>query len=211
MSAPLILYGAGGLGRELLAVARRCGRTVMGFVDDSATPGSVVNDVSVLGNGEWLLENQPNADILLSIGDPTVKESIVRRLAGYSAITFAAALVDPAAQLLDPARIRLGKGTVITAGCVLTTGIVAADHVLINLNTSVGHDAVIGNCSSIMPGCRISGAVTLGSAVLIGTGATVLNNISIGNGSMVGAGSVVNHDVSPNKKVIGVPARELNL
>jgi len=208
---PLILYGAGGLGRELLAVAGRCGRTVIGFVDDAAPAGTMVNGIPVLGSGEWLVNNMPDAEVLVAVGDPSAKGSIVRKLEHAGNIRFCAALVDPAAHLLDAGTIRLGTGSVITAGCVLTTAINIGDHVLINLNTSIGHDTVIGNFSSLMPGCSISGQVTVGSEVLIGTGAILLNNISIGNNCMVGAGSVVNHDVAPDRKVVGVPARELKI
>lgn len=208
---PLILYGAGGLGRELLAVVRRCGRIALGFVDDADTAGTMVNGIPVLGNGEWLVSNRPDAEVLVAIGEPSVKMTIVRKLEHAGSIRFCAALVDPAAHLLDSITIRLGTGSVITAGCVLTTGITVGDHVLINLNTTVGHDTVIGNFASVMPGCSLSGQVTIGSAVLIGSGATVLNKINIGNNCMIGAGSVVNHDVAPDRKVVGVPARELKI
>ena len=53
-------------------------------------------------------------------------------------------------------------GTVLTAGVILTTRIQTGDFVLINLATTVGHDVNIGNFCSIMPGCSISGSVSLG-------------------------------------------------
>lgn len=207
--APVIIYGAGGLGREMLAVVRRCGREAIGFVDDGVAPGTMVAGLPVLGNGDWLISSKAvHHSVLLAFGNPAVRRQVLEKIEGQPHISFCDPLIDPAATITDPVSIQLGRGTVITAGAVLTTGIHLGDHVLVNLNTTIGHDTVIGNCTCIMPGCSISGQVTLGSGVFIGSGAIVLNGLTVGNDSMVGAGSVVNHDVAPGKKVIGSPARE---
>jgi len=45
--------------------------------------------------------------------------------------------------------------------------------------------------------------------VHIGTGSTVIQGICIGKESTVGAGAVVISHVNSNRKVVGIPAKEL--
>ena len=104
-------------------------------------------------------------------------------------------------------QIKLGEGSVVTAGCVLTADIEIGKHVLLNLNTTVGHDVIVGDYSSIMPGAHLSGFVTIGKSVFVGTGASVLQHITIEAGAIIGAGAVVTKPVAKNKTVVGVPAR----
>ena len=80
---------------------------------------------------------------------------------------------------------------------------------LINLNTTVGHDVEIGTCSSIMTGVNVAGGVKLGEGVLLGSGCNILNGVTIGNFSKVGMGAVVIHNVEELSTVVGVPARKI--
>src|SRR5690606_7297521 len=84
-----------------------------------------------------------------------------------------------------------GRVTIITVGCVLTTGIVMGEFTIINLMTTIGHDAQVGSFCSIMPGCSISGNVTIGEGCFLGTGVRILQNVTIGKTCVVGAGAVV--------------------
>jgi sugar O-acyltransferase (sialic acid O-acetyltransferase NeuD family) len=204
---PIVIYGAGGLGREIFAAAIRSGLTVSGFIDDGLPPGTLISDIPVLGGFTWLKENP--VSFLPAFGDSLLKQKITEKVLSETASVLAAPLIDPAAKILDPSRFEIGAGSIITAGAVLTTSIRIGKCVIINLNCSVGHDCEIGDYTSVMPGVNIAGNVKIGRSVFIGTGAIILGGITIGDGVMVGAGSVVNHSVGEGKRVVGVPAREL--
>jgi len=64
-------------------------------------------------------------------------------------------------------------------------------HTTINLNSSIGHDCVIGDFCTIAPGVNITGKVHLGEGAQVQTNATIVPGTSIGAWARVGPGSVV--------------------
>jgi acetyltransferase EpsM len=58
-----------------------------------------------------------------------------------------------------------------------------------------------------MPGCNISGNVSIGKSTLLGTGSIIIQNTKIGQDCTIGAGAVVIRDVPDGATVTGVPAR----
>jgi len=202
MKKPLLIYGAGGLGREILSLVRASDEwEPAGFLDDSVPAGQVIKGVNVLGRGEVLSTFDGKRDIIIAIGDPILKHNIVQRLKPYGA--HYPVVIHPSAILQDPLSIVLGEGCIVSAGCVLTTDL------QINLNSTVGHDTHIGDCTSIMCGVNIAGEVRIGERVMIGSGANVLNRIAIYSQSRIGMGAAVVKDVAPDITVVGVPAKQM--
>jgi sugar O-acyltransferase (sialic acid O-acetyltransferase NeuD family) len=213
MRKPLVIFGAGGLGREILSLTRSLKDwEVIGFLDDEIKTGTRINGVVVLGDIQWLKKVENPINVIIAIGSPVSKSKIVKEIAslGQQQIMFPV-IIHPSAILQDPQFIVLGQGTIITAGCVLTTNISLGDHVLINLNSTIGHDTVIGQCTSIMPSVNLAGEVHVGESVLIGSGACILSGKKIGDRSRVGMGAVVTHHVEPDITVVGIPARPVSL
>jgi sugar O-acyltransferase (sialic acid O-acetyltransferase NeuD family) len=205
----LIIFGAGGLGREVLAMVKSIPDwNVIGFFDDNVRPGSLVNGVEVLGDRHALLQWPRSCQLVLAIGAPDLKKQVATFLLSSSKLSYPT-LIHPDARILEPTRVSIGKGTILAAGSIITTDVRIGQHVLVNLNATIGHDSVIGNYSSIMPGANLAGSVEVGESVLIGSGANVLSEVKIGNGSVIGAGAVVNHPIGDNVTAVGVPARAI--
>jgi sugar O-acyltransferase (sialic acid O-acetyltransferase NeuD family) len=203
---PLLIFGAGGLGREVLSLARAAGGfKPIGFLDDAIAPRTAINDLRVLGSVEVLKAFHDPMHVIVALGDPVGKADVVRRLDPGRVIY--PILKHPSVILQDEYAIQIGAGSILCAGAVLTNDIVLGKHVLLNLNCTVGHDTQIGNYSSIMPGVNIAGQVTLGEAVLIGAGANIKNHVRIGDRSKIGMGAAVIHDIGAGVTAVGVPAR----
>jgi sugar O-acyltransferase (sialic acid O-acetyltransferase NeuD family) len=208
MRKPVIIFGAGGLGREVKTIVDILpGWFAVGFCDDHIAAGTMVMGIPVVGDCNYI-KGMEQASIVVAIGDPIVKRDVVEKLQQRENVDFIT-IVHPRAICSDSATIHIGKGAIITAGCILTTSIRIGEHVLINLNSTIGHDSTIGNFSSIMPGVNIAGHVEIGNEVLIGSGANILNRVRVGERAVVGSGAVVLNDVASGQTVVGVPAKEI--
>lgn len=209
MAKPIYIIGAGGLGLEMLALLKSFPEySVNGFYDDRIEKGELVHGLSCLGSIDFLCGSLDPTILLLAIGDPTTKRNIIRKLSGNSYLSFPT-FIHPKASVLSEDTCTFGKGTIVTAGVVLTAHIKIKDFVLLNLNSTIGHDVIINDFCSVMPGANLAGNVQLNNAVLVGSGANVLNGISVGENARIGSGAVVTKQVFANQTVVGVPAKPI--
>jgi sugar O-acyltransferase (sialic acid O-acetyltransferase NeuD family) len=206
----LIIYGAGGLGREVKSMLGQCVESyqLVGFLDDGVVSGKAVEGIPILGGVNWLATCPTDTFLILAIGNPKTKKTVLDQVKPEWNISFAT-LQHQRAVVQSQDQVVIGAGTILGAGCVLTTGISVGRHVLINLNTTIGHDTEVGDCTSVMPNVSIAGEVKIGKAVMIGSGANLINQVKIGDGAVIGAGSVVNHDIAAGATAAGVPARSI--
>lgn len=204
MKQKIAIIGAGGLGREVLALLRALPEQfeVMGFFDDVVSKGQRIMDVPVLGPVKNI--NTESVAAVIAIGNPQIKEKIAASLVN-SGVTFPV-IIHPTAIIGDRESVRIGAGSILTAGTNLTIDIVIGKHVLINLNTTIGHNVRIGDYTSVMPGVNLAGEVQLGAGVLIGSGANVINKVTIGEKAKIGSGAVVIRDIPAGVTAVGVPA-----
>jgi sugar O-acyltransferase (sialic acid O-acetyltransferase NeuD family) len=205
----IAIVGAGGLGKEIAVLIHQINQeeltwNVIGFYDDAVPIGNKVAGHLVLGQIEDLSKIDYKLNAVVAVGDPVIKAKIVSEIANPQ-ISFPV-LIHPTAGV--GLGIELGAGTIITAGCQLTIDIKTGAHVLINLNSTIGHDVSIGKFACIMPGVHLSGFVILEDHVLIGTGASVLQHLRIGSGARVGDGAIVTKDVDSHSTVKGIPAKK---
>ncbi|MTI38856.1 acetyltransferase [Fulvivirga lutimaris] len=203
----LIIYGAGGLGKEVKALLDAINKKeplwdFVGFIDDDH------EKENVLGGIEFLKNTDNRISVIVAIGSPMIKSKIVDKLNDIPNIDYPI-LIHPSAVIMDEENISIGKGSVITAGVVITTDVKIGEHVLLNLNTTIGHDTEIGHFSSLMPGVNVAGGVTIEYEVMVGSGANILNGVKLGSGSIIGAGAVVLDHVDNNITVVGVPAKKI--
>ena len=208
MREPLLIYGAGGLGKEVLSLVRTLDEfEPVGFMDDGIRKDTVIKGLKVLGGLDVLNSFGTPVNLVLALGDPSGKSILIKMI--DPGRVYYPVLRHPSVILQDEHNIRIGEGTIIAAGCILTTDIRIGSHVLINLNTTIGHDVELGTCSSIMTGVNLAGGVSVGDGVLIGSGSNILNGVRVGNYSKIGMGAVVIRDVEADTTVVGVPARKV--
>jgi sugar O-acyltransferase (sialic acid O-acetyltransferase NeuD family) len=211
----LFIYGAGGFAREVgwlcEQVAAAGGATeLVAFVDDDLEHvGRVLNSTPVRSL-DYVVENYPGANFVVAVGTPQTREMLAGKAvaAGFRP----ASLVHPRTEMSR--YVEVGEGSVICAGCILTTNIRLGRHVQINLDCTIGHDVCIGDFATLAPGVHISGNVLIGNGAYIGTGAVVINGttnapVLLGQGCIVGAGACVTRSVPDGTTVVGVPAGDI--
>ncbi len=206
----IVIVGAGGFAREVLDIIEAIQTNddsveCLGFIVDRqyGEPGTIINDLPILGDLEWLVENGRNVHAVCAIGAPELRFHMIKRLEKLNSSFYTP--VHP--QAIMTRRISIGEGSIITAGCILTNNIEIGKHVHVNLDCTIGHDVTIRDFVTISPGCHLSGNVSLGEGAFIGTGANILEKLDIGEWSRIGAGSTIIKDAERNTTVVGVPGK----
>ena len=206
----LFIVGAGGFGREVLWLAERVNEAtpaweIAGFLDDNeAFHGTLQDDYPVLGGCGYLEKIKEEVYAVVAIGSAGVKKAVVKKLAGYGHIRFAT-LIDPSIRCSK--HVKIGEGSILCAGTILTTDITIGKHVIINLDCTIGHDVVVGDYVTIYPSVNLSGNVTVGEEAELGTGSQVIQGKKIGDRTIIGAGAVVIHDIADDCTAVGIPAK----
>ncbi len=208
----ICIYGAGGLGKEIYGLIAAINAVkeewqVVGFYDDAYPRKELCMGLPVVGDLNDL-KSAPKAEYLvMAIGNPVIRRKVIRALDGLD-LKYPV-LKHPTATLDLPDTIEIGEGTVVAAGVRMTAEIEIGKHVLVNLNSTIGHNASIADYCALMPSVNIAGNVHLSDAVFVGAGASVINGLIVGPETTVGAGAVIVRDVPGGITVAGVPAKQI--
>ena len=207
----IAIVGAGGFGREVKMLIDQINETssqydFQGFFDDGFTKNALVNGFPVLGGLTELNAVSEELLIVVAIGLPSLKKSIIEAISNEY-IDFAT-LIHPGV-IVDRDFVSIAKGSIICAGTIVTVNIEIGRHVIINLACTVGHDTKIKDYTSIMPAVNISGEVVIGTGAYVGTGAKIINQVEIGEFTIVGAGAIVSKSLPANCTAVGIPAKPI--
>lgn len=206
----IIIVGAGGFGREVLALIERLNEdsarwNVLGFIDDNLHALDNFDlGYSILGTiSEWT----PIADeqYAMAIASPQLKKEISEKLKGRG-MTFAT-LIHPDVSLGK--RASLGEGVILFEHTIVDIDVKLDDFVFINTFCTIGHDAVIGRCTTIAPSVGISGTCKVGQCVNIGGHSYIIPGRKVGDHAVIAAGSIVFSNVREKTTVLGNPAKRM--
>ena len=214
MTIPLVVVGAGGFGRETLDVIEAINAVdpvpryeILGVIDSRPSLQNLQRladrRINYLGTESDWLPRAPNAQFVVGIGSPSLRQLVAERFAqlGFMAAT----LVHPAAGIGTLSRI--AAGSIICAGVQVSTNVHLGRHVHLNANSTVGHDSFLADFVSVNPGAIVSGEVRVETGCLLGAGSVVLQGLTVAAEAVVGAAACVTRDVPGGATVVGVPAR----
>ena len=206
----LYIIGAGGFGREVAWLVQRINDVtpvwnLKGFIDDNESLwGTDEGDIKVLGGCDYL-KSLGEVYAVCAIGNARVRKNVVAKLSD-SEVRFAI-LIDPS--VIMSKRVEVGKGVIICAGTIATVDIKIGNHVIINLDCTIGHDDVIEDFVTIYPSVNISGMVKVGECTELGTGTQIIQGKRIVANTIIGAGTVVVKDCVESGVYIGIPAKKI--
>jgi sugar O-acyltransferase (sialic acid O-acetyltransferase NeuD family) len=208
MSKAIVIVGGGGHGRETAEILRHShaaglGPPVAGFIDSTLAPGTVVDDLPVLGDLEWLGARAAQYSAIVAVGTPRICSELSRQLRDDGVEIGKA--VSPLARISPSARI--DEGVIVFPNVVVNTRAVIEAHVTMNVAVTVSHDSVVGRFTNLNPGAHVAGNVTIGEGCYVGMGANVIQNVTIGAWTTIGAGAAVISEIPAGVLAVGVPAR----
>lgn len=209
----VVIFGAGGAGKGALQIIGDINKdeptyNFMGFLDGYiGKHGALVSDYPVLGNHEWLA-GHPSVEVVVAIANPVSRRQVVQQLRGLGHDRFAT-LIHPRAWLAD--RVDIGVGAIIYALVSINCDVVVGEFALVNMNSTLGHDAVLQSYVTVAPGARVLGCATLAEGTELGANSVVLPGVGVGPWSVLGAGAVATKSIPANVTAVGVPAVVIRL
>jgi UDP-3-O-[3-hydroxymyristoyl] glucosamine N-acyltransferase len=82
-------------------------------------------------------------------------------------------------------------------------------HSLLNRAVHIGHDCIIGDYFSAMPGSIISGNVSIHDCVYLGTNSSIKEKLSIHSFATIGLNSGVIKSIEESGTYVGTPATKI--
>lgn len=206
---PLILLGAGGHAKVLLALVQAARRCVIGVCDPQLAAEGLKHwrGVPVLGGDDTVYDHRPDQVGLINGVGQLVGSSSRARL--YIAMCQRGyhfpALVHPTAWVADD--VKLSDGVQVMAGVSIQPDSTIGENSIINTQASVDHDCYIGEHVHVAPGATLCGGVHVGAGAFIGTGSVILQGLTVGSEAVVGAGMTLTRHLAASHTPIGAASR----
>lgn len=142
---------------------------------------------------------------IVAIGDNFVRSKVaalVRELC--PGLPFVSA-VHPNASIAT--EVSIGEGTVIMAGVSINPCTSVGRFCILNTNSSLDHDSVMDDFSSLAPGATTGGNCRIGKYSAISIGAVLIHGVEIGEHAVIGAASLVMTSIESCVVAYGTPAK----
>jgi len=210
------IFGAGGHGKETLAIVRERESVLSNlglslsqivFIEDNPR-NTQLHGVPILDESEFTALEAEKKYLTIALGDSLKRAKIAAR--------FRETKVEQINVISSKAHIDstvvIGLGAIVSPFTFISSDVNIGVNFQANTRVSVSHDCQLGDYVTLSPGVICNGNVEIGDNVFVGSGAIIRNGnnskkLIIGRNSVIGMGAVVIHDVEPFTVVVGNPAR----
>jgi len=209
---PIIIIGAGTLGRVALDIANSLDVLVYGFLtDDEEEVNKELNDVLVISKlstkDSNTLLNDEHVKVVIAEYDSDLRKEYVEYMEKFSPELIN--LIHPHHSISH--YVKMGRGNVVNAGAMINANVMLGSFNVTENHVSIEPDAAIGDYCTIQSGVRIGRRVQIHDHVKIGLGAVIYADVNVGKGATIGTGAVVMRDVEEGTTVFGNPARVVDV
>jgi len=207
---PLVILGAGGHAKVLLALVQSAGFDVLGVCDPVlADNGSELwRGISVLGGDAALDALDPGSIELVNglgqlvggAGRRELFQRLKKRGFRFPVLVHPTAWVDSTATLQE--------GVQIMAGAIIQADVVIGANSIVNTRAGIDHDCWLGENVHVAPGATLCGSVHVNERAFIGSGATVIQGLNVGMEAVVGAGATLTRNLAARQVLLGPAGRK---
>ena len=208
MMKDIYIIGASGFGREVVWLLEELSEwNIKGFIDDNETiQGEKINGITVIGTVDFLLGRKEETNVVIAIGNPSVRSMIYEKLKFNNNILFPNII---AKNIRIDKTIKMGIGNIICSHSILTVNIELGNFNHVNLDCTVGHDVIMNDFITVYPSVNISGNVEIGNYCEIGTGTQIIQGKSITDNVIIGAGAGIVKNIKESGTYVGCPVRRI--
>jgi len=206
MEKPIMILGAGSIGKSAMEAFESNDVIVYGFLDDDENLiGKEIGDTSVLGtldDSAMLGIIGKDCEAFVAMEEIEIRRNLVnmlveeRKVMPVNAIHGTANLA-PSAQM--------GHGNYIGAGVILGSNSSLGSHLIIHPGAVINHEVKLGDFAQVGAGSIINSGVQIEDNVFVGSGVTIVSGIKVGEGARIGAGSVVIKNIEEGQTIFGNP------
>lgn len=204
------IYGAGGMGREVLVLAQQINQLEnrwerIIFIDDTEGLSEIRGQLVLSFESAKIKFAKDCLEVVIGVGEPAIRRILREKVtqAGYSLAT----LVHPSVSV--PEDSILGDGVIVCCNNFVSCGVRIGENVLVQPCACVGHDTRVGSDSVISTFVCLAGGSTVGDETFLGMQVAVCEMSQIGSQSIVGMGSTVLRDIPDGVIAMGNPARAM--
>ncbi len=195
----LVIYGAGGFGREVLTAARAEQREVVLLADEAAAP---FDGIPIIGPPDL----REDDEVVIAVANVDVRQKLAQRCRNFGRVIAPTSIIGR--------QVEIGVGSIFCDHSMVTASARIGRHFHCNIYSYVAHDCVIGDFVTFGPQVQCNGNVHVRDGAHIGSGAIIRNGapdapLVIGEGAFVGMGAVVTRSVPPFATVVGNPAASI--
>ena len=186
------LIGFGGHAREVMT---QMGKNLVCFVDDEY----------VVEGTKSISEFDPKKyKVMIAIANPEIRKQILLKLPKKTKFF---SWIHPTSLVLN--NVEIGEGSFIGAYSIVTTDIKIGNHCILNRMNQIGHDCIIGDFFSAMPGAIVSGNVNIQDSVYLGNNSCIRENLTIHKDTIIGMNASVIKDITEPGEYVGVPSKKI--
>ncbi len=210
MQNPVLIFGAGTLGKIALDIFNRNNVLVYGFLDDDKKlHNTEIGEIVVLGETDddgFLKIVGQKTESFVAISNIKVKKKIVEILNERRHVMPVNAIHD---RSVVSENAVIGHGNLVMANATVNPFAKIGNHCIIQSGVVIDTDANVADYVTIASGAMINAGAELAEGAFIGSNAVIVTGIKVGKNARVGAGSVVIEDVPDNATVFGNPAKKV--